>query len=40
VYHAASDANLPEEENRAYFASPEEAEAAGYRAAGQAAEAL
>jgi hypothetical protein len=40
MYHAASDANLPEEENRMYFASPEEAEAAGYRAAGQTAEAL
>lgn len=39
MYHAASDANLPEEENRMYFASPEEAEAAGYRAAGQTAEA-
>jgi methylphosphotriester-DNA--protein-cysteine methyltransferase len=35
VYHNASDINLPNEENRAYFATAEDAEAAGYRAAGQ-----
>jgi hypothetical protein len=40
LYHQSGDANLPEEENRTYFASPEEAEAAGYRAAGQTADAL
>jgi methylphosphotriester-DNA--protein-cysteine methyltransferase len=34
VYHQASDADLPAEENRAYFTSVEEAEAIGYRAAG------
>lgn len=33
IYHEATDANLPNEENRAYFATPEEAEAAGYRPA-------
>lgn len=33
IYHEAADTNLPNEENRAYFATPEEAEAAGYRAA-------
>lgn len=36
VYHQASDAGLPAEEHRAYFASAEEAEAIGYRAAGSA----
>lgn len=35
VYHNAIDNNLPSEENRAYFATAEDAEAAGYRAAGQ-----
>jgi hypothetical protein len=35
LYHQSSDANLPEEENRMYFASPDEAEAAGYRAVGR-----
>ncbi|HKV85927.1 MAG TPA: Ada metal-binding domain-containing protein [Ktedonobacterales bacterium] len=35
VYHAAADTNLPSEENRAYFASAADAEAAGYRASGQ-----
>lgn len=35
VYHNATDSNLPNEENRAYFATAEDAEAAGYRAAGQ-----
>ncbi|HEX6796284.1 MAG TPA: Ada metal-binding domain-containing protein [Ktedonobacterales bacterium] len=33
IYHEATDADLPNEENRAYFATPEDAEAAGYRAA-------
>lgn len=33
IYHEATDATLPNKENRIYFASPEEAEAAGYRAA-------
>lgn len=37
VYHEASDANLPAEDHRAYFASTEEAEAIGYRAAGHTA---
>ncbi len=36
VYHSATDYNLPSEENRAYFATAEDAEAAGYRPAGQA----
>lgn len=35
VYHNATDSNLPSEENRAYFATAEDAEAAGYRPAGQ-----
>jgi hypothetical protein len=34
VYHSATDSNLPNEENRAYFLTAEDAEAAGYRAAG------
>jgi hypothetical protein len=33
VYHDATDATLPPDEHRTYFATPEEAEAAGYRAA-------
>lgn len=33
IYHEATDANLPNEENRAYFGSPDEAESAGYRQA-------
>lgn len=36
VYHSATDPNLPNEENRAYFATAKEAEEAGYRPAGQA----
>ena len=35
VYHSATDLNLPNEENRAYFATAEDAEEAGYRPAGQ-----
>lgn len=35
VYHAATDANLPDEENRVYFDTREEAEALGYRPAAQ-----
>lgn len=35
VYHSATDSNLPNEENRAYFATAEDAEEAGYRPAGQ-----
>lgn len=35
VYHSATDANLPNGENRAYFAAAEDAQAAGYRPAGQ-----
>ncbi len=34
VYHEASDAQLPAEQHRAYFTSAEEAEAVGYRPAG------
>lgn len=33
IYHEATEANLPNEEHRAYFGTPEEAEAAGYRPA-------
>lgn len=33
IYHEATDNNLPNEENRTYFATPAEAEAAGYRSA-------
>lgn len=33
IYHEATDNNLPNEENRTYFATPDEAEAAGYRPA-------
>jgi hypothetical protein len=35
IYHNASDAHLPDEERRVYFASVEEAETPGYRAAGK-----
>lgn len=35
VYHSATDSNLPNEENRAYFATAEDAEAAGYHPSGQ-----
>ena len=35
VYHASTDPNLPEEENRVYFDSAADAEMLGYRASGQ-----
>lgn len=34
IYHAATDPFLPREDHRVYFASAQEAEAIGYRAAG------
>lgn len=39
IYHAAAAPNLPGEENREYFATREEAEAAGYRPSAQLASA-
>ena len=39
IYHAATAPNLPGEENREYFATREEAEAAGYRPSAQLASA-
>lgn len=39
VYHASSDPNLPEEENRVYFDSAADAESLGYRPAGRIANA-
>lgn len=35
VYHASTEPNLPEEENRVYFDSAADAEALGYRPAGR-----
>jgi hypothetical protein len=35
VYHSVTDSNLPSEEHRAYFATAEDAEAAGYQGTGQ-----
>ncbi len=35
VYHASTDTNLPDEENRVYFDSAADAEALGYRPAGR-----
>lgn len=39
IYHAATAPNLPGEDNREYFATREEAEAAGYRPSAQLASA-